>query len=188
MPVARRKVLTFVGSLLRAKGVYRVLELAAAMPDWEVQMIGAGPEEAGLRSEIAARQLHNVRLPGLLAGARKASFWRESFVTLAPSLWDEPFGLVIPESYSLGIPVVSTGMGGMAELIRDGSTGFIQSFLDPAETADLLRNLWQDDARYIAMRRAARLLYEAESSERVFADRLVLVQAEIRERYPIRQR
>jgi len=44
-PVARRKKITFVGSLLRAKGVYAVLALAEAMPDWEVQLIGAGPEK-----------------------------------------------------------------------------------------------------------------------------------------------
>lgn len=125
---ARRKKITFVGSLLRAKGVYAVLDLAARMPDWDVQLIGAGPEEADLRRQIAARRLRNVRLEGLLVGSAKAQAWHDSFVTVAPSLWDEPFGLVVPESYSLAIPVVSTGSGGMAEIIRDGTTGFVQSF------------------------------------------------------------
>jgi Glycosyltransferase len=178
---ARRKKITFVGSLLRAKGVYAVLDLAARMPDWDVQLIGAGPEEAGLRRQIAARRLRNVRLEGLLVGSAKAQAWHDSFVTVAPSLWDEPFGLVVPESYSLAIPVVSTGSGGMAEIIRDGTTGFVQSFRDPPATAALLRALWEDEARYAAMRRATRCLFEAEFTEQVFGDRLDLLQAQILE-------
>lgn len=175
-PAARRKKITFVGSLLRAKGVYAVLDLADAMPDWEVQLIGAGPEEPGLKRQIAARRLRNIRLEGLLAGATKARAWHDSFVTVAPSLWDEPFGLVVPESYSLAIPVVSTGSGGMAETIRDGTTGFIQSFRDPAATAALLRTLWEDEARYAAMRRAARRLFETEFTEQVVGVRLAMLQ------------
>jgi len=180
-PAAPRKKITFVGSLLRAKGVYAVLDLAELMPDWEVQLIGAGREEAGLRRQIVARRLRNVRLSGLLVGPTKARAWHDSFMTVAPSLWDEPFGLVVPESYSLAIPVVSTGSGGMAETIRDGTTGFIQSFRDPAATAALVRALWEDEARYAAMRRAARRLFEAEFTEQVFADRLALQQEEILE-------
>ena len=183
VPAARRKKITFVGSLLRAKGVYAVLDLAELMPDWEVQLIGAGPEEAGLRQQIAARRLSNIRLEGLLAGATKARAWHDSFVTVAPSLCDEASGLVVPESYSLAIPVMSTGSGGMAEIIRDGTTGFMQSFRDPPETAALLRALWEDEARYAAMRRAARRLFEAEFTEQVFADRLALLQTEILDRY-----
>lgn len=182
-PVARRKKITFVGSLLRAKGVYAVLDLAEVMPDWEVQLIGAGPEEASLRGQIAARRLRNTRLEGLLVGPTKARYWHDSFVTVAPSLWDEPFGLVVPESYSLSIPVVSTGAGGMAETIREGTTGFIQRFRDPAATAALLRALWDDEARHAAMRRAARRLFDTEFTEQVFADRLALLQATILDRY-----
>jgi glycosyltransferase involved in cell wall biosynthesis len=174
-----RKKITFVGSLLRAKGVYPVLALAAHMPDWDVQLIGAGPEEAGLRQDIAAHGLRNVRLAGLLVGYEKVRAWHDSFVTVAPSLWDEPFGLVVPESYSLAIPVVSTGSGGMAETIRDGTTGFLQDFRDPSATAALLRALWKDEARYAAMRRASRSLFEAEFTERLFGERLNLLQAEI---------
>ena len=87
----------------------------------------------------------------------------------------------MPESYSLAIPVVSSGSGGMAETIRDGVTGFIQTFRDPAATATLLRSLWEDKRRYAAMSRAARDLYDVEFSENAFAERLALLQAEILE-------
>lgn len=176
---ARRKKITFVGSLLRAKGVYALLDLAEAMPDWEVQLIGAGPEDANLKQQIAARRLSNVRIEGFLVSASKARAWHDSFVTLAPSLCDEVFPLVVAESYSLAIPVVSTGSGGMKESVHDGETGFIQSFRDPSATATLLRRLWEDESRYRTMRRAARRLYDAEFTEVVFGNRLEHLQAHI---------
>jgi glycosyltransferase involved in cell wall biosynthesis len=180
-PLARRRRLTFVGSLIREKGVYCVLDLAEAMPDWEVQLIGTGLEGAALRRQVRVRRLHNVRLAGELDGTAKAQAWHDSFVTLAPSLSAETFGLVIPESYSLAIPVVSTGSGGMAEIIRDGATGFLQSFRDPSATAELLRALWEDKVRYAAMCREARRLFESEFTLQLLADRLATAQAEIRE-------
>jgi glycosyltransferase involved in cell wall biosynthesis len=180
---ARQKKMTFIGSLIRAKGVYAVLDLAECVPDWDVHLIGAGPEEAGLRRQIAARRLGNVHLEGLLVGSAKVRAWHDSFVTVAPSLWDEPFGLVVPESYSLAIPVVSTGSGGMAEIIHDGTTGFVQSFRDPLATAALLRGLWDDEARYAVMRRAVRRLFEEKFTEKVLGNRLALLQATILERH-----
>jgi glycosyltransferase involved in cell wall biosynthesis len=179
VPAARRKKITFVGSLLRAKGVYAVLDLAETMPDWEVQFIGDGPENADLRRPAAARRLRNVHFSGLLVGPAKALAWHDSFVTVAPSLWNEPFPLVIGESYSLAIPVLSTGAGGMAESIRDGATGFIRSFRDSSETAELLCALWNDEARHTAMRREARRLFETEFAEQVFSERLAALQVTI---------
>ena len=39
------------------------------------------------------------------------------------SLEAEPFGRVIIEAFHYGVPVISTGLGGAAELIEDGVTG-----------------------------------------------------------------
>lgn len=173
------KTITYVGSLISEKGVYSVLDLAAHLPDWEVNFIGSGSEDARLRRQAAVRGLHNVRLAGRLSGLAKARAWRDSFMTLAPSLCLETFGLVVPESYSLSIPVLSTGLGGMAETIRDGDTGFIQSFRDAAEAAALIRALWTDKGRHEAMRRAARGLYDAEFSDQAFTQRLSTLQSSI---------
>ena len=167
--------------MITQKGVYSVLDLAAHLPDWEVDFIGDGSEHARLVRQAALRRLHNVRFSGRLSGPAKPEAWHDSFITVVPSLCLETFGLVVPESYSLSIPVLSTGLGGMAETIRDGVTGFIRPFKDAADSATLLRALWEDGGRYAEMRRAARGLYDAEYSERGFSKGLALVQAAILE-------
>jgi len=45
--------------------------------------------------------------------------------TLAPLAWDEPFGLVLAESMACGTPVVAYDRGAAAEIVVDGTTGFL---------------------------------------------------------------
>ena len=51
-----------------------------------------------------------------IAGARALLF---------PIKWNEPFGLVMIEAMACGTPVVAYNMGSVAEVIKDGETGFI---------------------------------------------------------------
>lgn len=171
--------LTYVGSLLRAKGVFALLDVAEAMPDWTVQIIGTGPDEAALRREAAARRLGNVCFTGFLTRAAKASAWADSFATLVPSLWRESFGLVAAESFSLSVPVVTTGAGGLAEIVDEGVTGHVRGFNDPRDVAGVLRALWGAPERAAEMKRAARRTYERRFSADAFTERFAAAQARI---------
>jgi glycosyltransferase involved in cell wall biosynthesis len=44
---------------------------------------------------------------------------------LFPLQWDEPFGMAVAESMAAGTPVLAYPRGSMAELIKDGETGFL---------------------------------------------------------------
>jgi glycosyltransferase involved in cell wall biosynthesis len=164
--------LTFVGSLIKAKGPWKVLDLAAALPEFQVSFIGAGDDEQALRRASRERGLANVAFHGLLAGKAKAAAWADSFLTLVPSLWDEPFGNVVPESYSLSVPVLATPNGGLAETVDDGVTGLRLDAARIADAADDVRALWADRPRALAMRGAARAEYERRFTEPVFGERL----------------
>jgi len=45
--------------------------------------------------------------------------------TLFPSRWEEPFGLVMPESMACGTPVIALNYGAAPEVIVNGKTGFV---------------------------------------------------------------
>lgn len=58
----------------------------------------------------------------------RASLWRvigQSAAVLCPAGWDEPFGLVAAEAQACAVPVVAFQRGGLAEVILDGTTGFL---------------------------------------------------------------
>ncbi|MBL7996881.1 glycosyltransferase family 4 protein [bacterium] len=46
-------------------------------------------------------------------------------VLVVPSVWDEPFGRTALEGMALGIPIIASRVGGLPEVIEDGSTGFL---------------------------------------------------------------
>ena len=51
---------------------------------------------------------------------------------------------VIMEAMAAGLPVVSTDVGGISEMVRDRETGLLVAQNDPAATADALRQLISD--------------------------------------------
>jgi len=52
---------------------------------------------------------------------------------IVPSLWNEPFGRIVPEANSYGIPVLVSNRGGLPELIKEGRNGYI---FDPNKQGD----------------------------------------------------
>jgi glycogen(starch) synthase len=69
---------------------------------------------------------------------------RLGHVLVAPSLWDEPFGLVVLEGMALGLPVVAADCGGPAEVLRHGETGFLFERGEAQELTAALDRLEQD--------------------------------------------
>jgi glycosyltransferase involved in cell wall biosynthesis len=60
----------------------------------------------------------------------------EADVLVAPSLWLETGPLVVLEAFGAGLPVLGSNLGGIAELVQDGQTGFL---FEPG-SAEQLRN------------------------------------------------
>jgi len=56
------------------------------------------------------------RLPELYARAD---------ICVVPSLWREPFGIAAVEAMAAGKPVVASRVGGLADIVEDGVTGFL---------------------------------------------------------------
>ena len=67
--------------------------------------------------EVSSEQpLKKEEVVSLMQGAR---------AFLMPINWEEPFGLVMAEAMSCGTPVIGFNRGAVAELVKDGETGFI---------------------------------------------------------------
>jgi glycosyltransferase involved in cell wall biosynthesis len=69
---------------------------------------------------------------------------RRCLALIAPSVWPEPFGLVILETLAAGRPVVASRIGGISEFVADGENGLLVPPGDSLELAAALRRLLQD--------------------------------------------
>jgi glycosyltransferase involved in cell wall biosynthesis len=65
-----------------------------------------------------------VEYLGELRLAERDRLFAESYATIMPGAWPEPFGLVSIESLACGTPVLARRVGALPEIIRDGVDGF----------------------------------------------------------------
>jgi glycosyltransferase involved in cell wall biosynthesis len=60
------------------------------------------------------------------------------------SQWHEVFCLAVSEGMSAGLPIVASRIGGLPELVKDGTTGFLFEPKSDAELADAIVALPSD--------------------------------------------
>jgi len=118
----------YTGSLVPHKGVHVLVEAFSGIehgraelriygdltwfPDY-VARLRAGAEGTDIRFMGA---FENSQAPGVLAGMD---------VLVVPSVWFENSPLTIHEAFIAGIPVITSNLGGMAELVEDGVSGLV---------------------------------------------------------------
>ena len=91
-------------------------------PDWQLDMFGAGEQQKEIEEKVRSLGL-NIKIHQ--PTGRIFDFYRESSVLVSTSLF-EPFGLVIPEAMSCGLPVVAFDCPyGPSSIISDGADGFL---------------------------------------------------------------
>jgi glycosyltransferase involved in cell wall biosynthesis len=76
-------------------------------------------------------------MPGMLG----RDWWQAAsgaWAVVAPSVWEEPLGLVPIESILRRVPVIASDSGGMRETVRDGRTGLLYPRGDEAALAERL--------------------------------------------------
>lgn len=152
------QILITVGGLVERKGFHRVIELLprlrATRPNLLYLVVG-GPSAEGdwgerLRAQVEGLGLQDaVRFLGVVPHGeiRRALSAADVFV-LATS--NEGWANVILEAMACGLPVVTTDVGGNAEVVRDASLGTIVPFADShaLERAldEALRRRWDREA------------------------------------------
>lgn len=135
--VARLHVLKDHQTALRA-----IQQVAQQQPNVRLLIVGEGDQRAAIEAAIRDRKLgQNV----LLAGNRSdiADLLAASDVFLMSSI-SEGIPLTIIEAMAAGLPVVSTAVGGIPEMIEHAENGFLAQSGDHRGLADALVLLQQD--------------------------------------------
>lgn len=95
------------------------------------------------------------------SGAVSRTVLARSFATaravLVPS-HSETFGLTALEAAACGVPVITSGAGGLSEAVQDGVTGLVIPARDPRQWADAITSLLLDPERAAALGAAGRKL------------------------------
>jgi glycosyltransferase involved in cell wall biosynthesis len=120
----------FVGRIDPEKGVIEAMDIAqrAGRRLRIAAKVGNMARQRAYYDDVfrpaLAKAGSSVEYLGELQPAERDQLFADSYATLMPGAWPEPFGLVSIESLACGTPVLARRVGGLPEVIREGVDGF----------------------------------------------------------------
>lgn len=154
----------FAGRLGAAKSLTTLFEAMRILGRGTLVLAGDGPDRRELEAD-AARLGDRVRFLGSVGRERVLRLFRAADLSVLSSEW-ENFPHTLVEALAVGTPVVATSVGGIPEIVQDGSNGLLVPPGDPAALADALRSAFERREQLAA---AAAPSVEHLRPERVYA-------------------
>lgn len=143
METAKGDDVVYLGALSPNKGVHLAID-AAKRAGRRLVIAGTWTnpaEESYFRTEIHPHLDDTIVWAGEVTFAQKQALLATAACLIVPSIWEEPFGLVIVEALACGTPVVGLRTGAIPELVSEGRTGVICDGADqlPGGIAEAVR-------------------------------------------------
>ena len=158
--------------LVEKKGLSVLVDACALLKQWGVvftcQIVGTGPMEAALRSQITTLQLNDwVEIAGPRPQQAVFELMQQAAVFAAPYVIGKDgnrdgLPTTLLEAMALGTPCIATDVTGIPELIRDGETGLLVEQWDAQGLAKALQRLLTQPELRETLATQARSLLEAE--------------------------
>jgi glycosyltransferase involved in cell wall biosynthesis len=150
----------FVGRLSQEKGLATLLEawqrLSSSVP---LLIAGDGPMRHDLETQVAENKLSMIRFVGRLGREEVCDAMKKAAFLVVPSVWQEPFGLIVAEAFACGTPVLGARIGAIEEMVDDQVTGLYFSPGNPEALAEKVAWAWGHLLELAAMGKAARKVY-----------------------------
>ena len=86
-------------------------------------------------------------LEGFINSKEVQQKMQRASIIVIPSIWDEPFGLVVAEAMSNGVAVITSKVGGIPEIIKDN--GIVISDINETKVVNALLELLNDPKKLI---------------------------------------
>ncbi|MGH9428814.1 MAG: glycosyltransferase family 4 protein [Terriglobia bacterium] len=160
-----RDYVLLVSRLVPEKGVLLVFEawrrMRAPKP---LKVVGDGPLLSELREFVDVHRLSEVEVLGRVAHGDVLTLMKGARFLIFPSLLYETFGRVAVEAFACGVPVISSRLGAIAEIVEERRTGL---HFEPGNVEDLAGKVewaWSHPNEMAVMGRSARFEYERKYS------------------------
>ena len=143
-PVDTKLVIGYLGRIDESKGLDVLLKAIKLITSDAVVLQVAGN---GVDSYVESLKINYAdnRIK-FLGRVKPEEFLPTIHFLVGPSVWHEPFGRVIIEAYSYGIPVIASDVGGMTELVSP-ETGFLFKAGDINQLACIIQKLIREKSR-----------------------------------------
>ena len=154
----------YFGRISKEKGIKTLLKAMINLPNIQLKIIGDGPQLEEYKDFKINKSLSNVTFLGPKWGKELDPFLKNTKFTIVPSTWYEPSGYVVLQSFSFGKPVISSNMGGLKDIVKDGYNGMLFEAGNEEELVQKINQLFEDDDLIKLMGANARRTLESNHS------------------------
>lgn len=129
----------FIGGLSKNKGVFDILNAAQILRDTDIPFtfIGSGPVNEFLNHAKELGVLNKVHFTGRISEEEKVDLLKQSQIFVLPS-YAEGQPVAILEAMAVGLPIISTTVGSIPEIVINEENGFL---LEPGNVELLAKRI-----------------------------------------------
>lgn len=144
--IDQMRTFLFLGALIRRKGVADLLKatekiINKGVSNFHLLIAGSGKEEKQLKEYVAKNKLQDyVDFLGWVANDQKPILFEKADVLVLPS-YNEGLPMAILEAMSYGLPIISTNVGSIAEVVKNEKNGFLINPGDVEALSDAMTEL-----------------------------------------------
>jgi L-malate glycosyltransferase len=144
-----KKIVVQISWIIPEKGIGDLLEVARLVHlrtrDVQFVIAGEGPYREQYMKQAAEMGLaESITWTGLVQDPFSEGLFDAADIVCQLSRWEEVFGWMIAEAMAYGKPVVATRVGGIPELVDEGTTGFLVNRADTDTAAERVLRLIED--------------------------------------------
>lgn len=172
--------------LVEKKGVDVLIEALGILRDdgfkFLFEIVGDGPQKKELLQMVAERNLGDITIFRDAMPNYSVPDWFKDIDIFVLACRKEKDGdqdgipVVLMEAMSVGVPVISTSISGVSELIEDGVSGFLARPNDPVSLSEKIRNLIHNRDHLESITSKARYQIEREFNENINIKKLIEAQ------------
>lgn len=153
----KKKEVLFIGRLVKEKGVdlyiNAVKSVSFHFKDWKFGLIGSYKLGTNTYSNSYSNEIEkafkNIGYQARFYGFKQQNFVQkklsETSIIVVPSIWNEPFGLVVAEAMSNGVAIIASSVGGIPEIVKDN--GILIENIDSDKIKKSLTELIKDEKK-----------------------------------------
>lgn len=166
-----------VGRLVPWKGFEVLIEIMPDLikfnPNFKLLIIGDGPDKGKLKEKIENLNLEkNVFLLGKFDQVKLWNYLSQGKMFLLNTSYEGLSHLII-EAMKLGLPVITTKVGGNPELIKNNETGILVEYNNKQELIGAVKSLWENKDFYSKISSQAKKEVEEKFSRQKMLERLI---------------
>jgi glycosyltransferase involved in cell wall biosynthesis len=147
MKVEEKKIIIFVGQLIKRKGIDNLIQAVNKLNktgDIILLIVGNGPLRSELEDICKVLKNQNVFFTGWIDENEKVKYYSIADIFVLPTLFDV-WGLVVNEAMCCGLPVITTTTAGCAfDMVFDGENGFVVKPDDNNELAKAIKKILEN--------------------------------------------